>query len=235
VSATQYFLSEGSHATREKGMCAMEWVAYIAGEEHSDAPVCVDPALRRFGIALNDNLPDDLRQRLRPYLARMIGTAGDGLTQGRLWMLADWAVRVAAAEAQDVSGRRDLGDKLRAVEPIVDKQTAKAAERVAREVRAYASAAAYAAAADDAAAYAAAAAASADAAAYAAAYAAYAAAASASAASASTASAASVADARRAMWEKLLPSALDLLDRMLPTEQLVVPALPDVAEELVRA
>lgn len=53
----------------------MEWVAYLAGEEHSDQPVCVSPMLRKFCISLNDVLPDEPRQRLRPYLARTIGTS----------------------------------------------------------------------------------------------------------------------------------------------------------------
>jgi hypothetical protein len=198
-----YTLSKGSHETREQGLCAMEWVAYIAGEDHSDAPVCVDPVLRRFGIGLNDRLPDDLRQRLRPYLARMIGTANDGLSQRRAFMVGDWAVRVVAPEAMDAVGRKDLGDRLRGLPEVVDMATRGRAVKVAREVRgemrAYADA--YADAAD-------AAAADADAA---------------------------YAAARRTMWEKLLPTALDLLDRMLPTEPITVPALPSVAEELCRA
>ena len=194
---TDYTLSHGSHPTREQGMCAMEWVAYIANEPHSDKPKCVDVALRRFGIGINDHLPDDLRQQLRPYLARMIGTAGDGRTQERLYMMADWAVRVAAPERLEAAGYKEHADKLRAVEPVVDKATAKRAKKVARDAADAAYAADAAAAAADAAAYAAAAAAAA------AADAAYAAA--------------------RAMWAKLLPSVLELLDRMLPTETVDLP------------
>jgi hypothetical protein len=223
-SEMDYTLSKGSHETREQGLCAMEWVAYIAGEDHSDAPVCVDPVLRRFGIGLNDRLPDDLRQRLRPYLARMIGTANDGLSQRRAFMVGDWAVRVVAPEAMDAVGRKDLGDRLRGLPEVVDVATRGLAVKVAREVRgemrAYA-ADAYAAYAAYAYAYAAAAHA-----AHAAAHA---------AADAAADAAAAYAAAGRAMWEKLLPTALDLLDRMLPTEPITVPALPSVAEELCRA
>src|SRR5690242_21404680 len=75
---TEYHLSHGKHETASEGRCAMEWVAYIAGEPHTDQPVCVSPVLRSFGIALNDNWDDEQRQKLRPYLARCIGTAGDG-------------------------------------------------------------------------------------------------------------------------------------------------------------
>jgi hypothetical protein len=162
-----YELKNGSHESREAGMCAMEWVAYIAGEEHTDSPVCVDVALRRFSIGLNDALPDDLRQQLRPYLARMVGTANDGLQQKRLFMLADWAVHVPAVEALEATGRRDLADSLRAVPPVVDVKSARAAVADAAAVAA--------------------------------------------------------APARQAMWERLLPSALDLLDRMLPTETVEIP------------
>jgi hypothetical protein len=72
----------------------MEWVSYLAGEPHSDQPVCVSPMLCAFCIRLNDALPGDQRQRMRPYLARTIGTAGDGLDERRNWMCADWLIRV---------------------------------------------------------------------------------------------------------------------------------------------
>jgi hypothetical protein len=88
-----YELKNGSHESREAGMCAMEWVAYLAGEEHTDSPVCVDPPLRSFGISLNDNWDDEQRQKLRPYLARCIGTAGDGRTEERGWLAMDWLIR----------------------------------------------------------------------------------------------------------------------------------------------
>jgi hypothetical protein len=87
-----YTLKSGSHESREAGMCAMEWVAYLANEPHSDSPVCVSPVLRSFCIAFNDALPDGQRQRLHPYLTRCIGTAGDGRDEERAW-LASGAVQ----------------------------------------------------------------------------------------------------------------------------------------------
>ena len=48
----------------------------------------------RICIALNDGLEDGPRQRLRPYLARTIGTADDGLDEARSWMAMDWLIRV---------------------------------------------------------------------------------------------------------------------------------------------
>jgi len=88
-----YTLSYGTHATPEEGRCAMEWVSYLAGEPHSDSPSCVSPVLRALCISLNDGLPDAPRQRLRPYLARTIGTAGDGLDEQRAWLAMDWLIR----------------------------------------------------------------------------------------------------------------------------------------------
>ncbi len=215
-----YTLKSGKHNNPDDGLCAMEWVAYLGGEEHSDSPVCVDPPLRKFAIGLNDRLPNDLRQELRPYLARMIGTAGDGRTKERGFMLADWAVRVTAAEALGAAGRTKEAATLRDLPEITDRKSADNAKDVARLIASAPSYAAYAASA-----FAAASAdANAAAAAYAAAYAADAAAYAYADAAASAAYAASASAPSRPVWERLLPSALDLLDRMLPTEAVEIPA-----------
>lgn len=89
---SDYWLSMGKHASPEEGMCAMEWVAYLAGEKHTDHPKCVDPTLRNFLVAMNDGLEDFARQRLRPYLARCIGTAGDGLNVMRHKMVVKFLI-----------------------------------------------------------------------------------------------------------------------------------------------
>jgi hypothetical protein len=89
----EYTLSYGRHATPEEGRCAMEWVSHLAGEPHSDEPACVSIVVRAFCTTFNDSLEDRPRQRLRPYLARTIGTAGDGLDVARSWMAMDWLVR----------------------------------------------------------------------------------------------------------------------------------------------
>jgi hypothetical protein len=93
MTATDYTLSYGTHATPDEGRCAMEWVSYLAGEGHTDSPACVSPVLRALCISLNDTLPDGPRQRLRPYLTRTIGTAGDGLDEQRGWLAMDWLIR----------------------------------------------------------------------------------------------------------------------------------------------
>lgn len=47
-------LSYGSHDNPQQGMCVMECVAYIAGEEHTDAPKCADVHLSSLALAFLD-------------------------------------------------------------------------------------------------------------------------------------------------------------------------------------
>jgi hypothetical protein len=116
----EYFLSHGSHATPQQGRCAMEWVSYIAGEPHSDTPACVSPVLRGFGISLNDNWDDEQRQKLRPYLARCIGTAGDGRDEERGWLAMDWLIRVFTPRFLDlVPELHEHAARLRALSPVM--------------------------------------------------------------------------------------------------------------------
>lgn len=76
-------LSHGAHPDFESGHCAMEVVAWLAGEGHTDAPACASRVLRNYTIALNDRWNDEQRQRLKPFLIRMIGTGDDGKDAAR--------------------------------------------------------------------------------------------------------------------------------------------------------
>jgi hypothetical protein len=109
----EYFLSHGSHTSAADGRCAMEWVAYLAGEKHSDQPVCVSPVLRRYCIALNDRLGDEDRQKLRPYLARTIGTVGDGLDEQRIQMCREFLLHHTLPRHLDAAGRHEAAQRLR--------------------------------------------------------------------------------------------------------------------------
>ena len=92
-------LAYGPHERPEDGLCAMEAVAYVMGEPHSDHPQCVSPviaaALRRW----NDLLPDADRDRcILPLLPQVVGTRttdADEIT--RSYLAADWAVRIDVA------------------------------------------------------------------------------------------------------------------------------------------
>jgi hypothetical protein len=71
-------IGHSSHSSREEGMCVMEAVAYITGDEHSDHPVCVAPSVTNCMIELNDSFEDEDRQRLKEYAPRVIGTFWNG-------------------------------------------------------------------------------------------------------------------------------------------------------------
>jgi len=117
-------LAKGAHDDRDGNnaeVCLMEAVAWFAGEPHSDAPRCVSPVLRGFGVRLNDALPDAKRQALVPLIPQLVGTTGDGLDETRRWMAADWAIRVAAPLWFDAAGRPEWAVTLRALAPIVDR------------------------------------------------------------------------------------------------------------------
>jgi hypothetical protein len=113
-----YTLAYGTHATPEDGRCAMEWVSHLAGEPHGDEPACVSPVVRAFCVALNDGLEDGPRQRLRPYLTRTIGTAGDGLDAARAWMAMDWLIRTYTPAWLSAAGLHDGADRLRSLPEV---------------------------------------------------------------------------------------------------------------------
>src|SRR4051794_41869424 len=101
-----YRLSAGRHVRAEQGRCAMEWVAHLAGEVHSDRPDCVSPVVGAFARSWNDALEETTRQRLRPYLGRMIGTAGGGRDEARAWRRTDWLPRPPPPAPPGPCGRR---------------------------------------------------------------------------------------------------------------------------------
>jgi hypothetical protein len=249
----QYWLSKGSHPTDDAGRCAMEWVAFLAGEPHSDQPVCVSDVLKRFCIAFNDALDDESRQKLRPYLARTIGTAGDGQDGRRAFMCLDWIVRTYTPAWLSLAGLDDDARALRQLPEIVDIDAAwhaapsiSGARQRANAARDDAGVAAWSAARDDArvAAWDAAGAAAGGAAGVAARDDARVAAwdAAGAAAGGAAGGAAGVA-ARAAAGRRLKPtvqqlqaSAFELLERMLPKVAVELPAVErrDEARELTR-
>lgn len=125
-------LSKGSHKPNGK-YCVMELVSVLAGEPWGDKPTCVASTLRQYCITLNDRMPDDVRQRLLPYVPRLIGTAPESreVAQKRAHLCTDRVVRVFAPLALDACGRTEDAARLRSVAPIVDQGTARDGRRVA--------------------------------------------------------------------------------------------------------
>lgn len=71
-------LSHGSHQSPVEGACFMEYTALLAGLPFSDNPPCVDSGLAVSMAFLNDNLSDENRSVLVPFLGRGIGLVAPG-------------------------------------------------------------------------------------------------------------------------------------------------------------
>ncbi len=91
--------SAGQHATREEGMCIMEVCAWIAGETHSDHPLCACPVISSFLREWNDGLPDDATRNrlLSQFVFRLPGTKStEAIELRRGEMALDWLIREQA-------------------------------------------------------------------------------------------------------------------------------------------
>jgi hypothetical protein len=97
-------------------MCVMSFAACLAGEGHTDSPPGASSLIRSFAIPLNDTMPHDARQRLKPFAPRIIGTR-DGLDTARTEVLRhalteEILPRIAAHRAPPAGGaptRRNTG------------------------------------------------------------------------------------------------------------------------------
>src|SRR5438552_13778263 len=86
-------LESGSHEP-DHTFCIMEAAAYVAGEQWSDHPQCVSPAIGAFLRSWNDSLDDKTRQKLKPYVRKVIDTrTTEADEQMRAWLATDWLVR----------------------------------------------------------------------------------------------------------------------------------------------
>ncbi len=128
-------LRKGGHSSFDDGVCAMELVAWLAGEPHSDHPKCASPVLTRFVMSWNDALDDEGRQKLKPLLPRIVGTAGDGHDEWRAWLATDWLVRVCTPAWLDLAGVKESSAALRALPPIVSTAAARESQPVVDEAR----------------------------------------------------------------------------------------------------
>jgi hypothetical protein len=77
---------------RRARLCIMSLVALLAGERHTDAPATASPLIRQLAITLNDAMPYNTRQRLKPFAPRIIGT-NDGQDQQRLIVVREFLLR----------------------------------------------------------------------------------------------------------------------------------------------
>ena len=74
---------------RNRRLCVMSFVALLAGEDHTDAPVTASPFINYFATTINYSMPDEERQRLKLFAPRIVGT-NDGLDVERSRITLSW-------------------------------------------------------------------------------------------------------------------------------------------------
>ena len=141
-------LKSGAHTPGGPDMCVMEAVAYVAGEEWTDSPVCACPVIAAFLRSWNDGITDDATRTrlLTQFIPRLVGSKStDRVEDTRAWLAVDWSVRVSTPAWLDIAGPTDHADALRSL-PEVTAETVTAARPAIDAARAAAGAAARAAA-----------------------------------------------------------------------------------------
>lgn len=124
----QFPLKSGSHPTPEHGMCAMEMVAWLAGEPHSDEPACACPVIGSVVRCFNDALPTDLdRERLlRPLVPLLLNTKSTrAVESARASLVADCVARVIAPIMLQRQYRRTEADALLGMAPVRNRDGAR--------------------------------------------------------------------------------------------------------------
>jgi hypothetical protein len=136
-------LHKGRHASFREGHCSMEVVARLAGERHTDHPMCACRVMGEFFRVWNDGLQsDEERVRLlKPFLLRLIGTRSTPAVEQRRGQLAlDWFVRTFVPAWLDlVPELAPHAAAIRASQEIVDLNTATAAGMIVSDAYAKAS------------------------------------------------------------------------------------------------
>lgn len=138
-------LKQGSHSDPSAGTCAMEVVAWLAGEPHTDKPQCACPVIGRFVIAGNDTMDHRTRQRLKAFIPRISGSRDPAAERARYEYLAWAAITVFAPIALDLAGLHDQAKTLRDFNKSLGLRAAAKAAADAAKGAAYAAYAAYAA------------------------------------------------------------------------------------------
>ena len=101
-------------------MCAMEMVAWLAGEPHSDEPSCACPVIAAFTRACNDAMSDEARNRwLRPLVPLLVNSRSDtGVERARGYLAIDVLVRRIVPARLRRQRRDDAAELLAELPPI---------------------------------------------------------------------------------------------------------------------
>ena len=98
-----YELRKGASHDPRDGACTMDAVSWFAYGRLGDRPECASPALTTFVIIGQDWMPHATRQRLKPYIFRMINSRDPDAEAARRRCL----VLAAARRFYAAGSRRD--------------------------------------------------------------------------------------------------------------------------------
>lgn len=117
IDLDELVLEYGAHSNHEDGVCLMEAVAWVAGEEHSGSPECACPILSAYGRTLNDRMPDGERNRfLKQLIPLLVGTRSTQVVErARAEHLIRETARRILPIAMDAVGLRGEAKRLRAL------------------------------------------------------------------------------------------------------------------------
>lgn len=126
------FLEPGRHSRPEVGMSFLEAVSVASsGEKFGDKPRTVSPVIASFVRIWNDELDDEPRQELKPYIQKVIGSIlTDDVEEHRAWRATDWLVRVQAPTWLRAAGEDDLAAEIENEEPIWTPDQARATQNL---------------------------------------------------------------------------------------------------------
>jgi hypothetical protein len=140
----------GHDCGQDEEGCLFEWYNWLTHQHvGDDCPPGVSAVLHKFGMSLNDVLPDGKRQELARFLPNgtspLAGTAGDGKDETRGYLALDWLVRTYLPAWLELAGidtagvlrgqaRVDTLERARLIGPLVRSARDKAAAAVTAAV-----------------------------------------------------------------------------------------------------
>ena len=114
-------LLEGHPKSRTEGVSAMEAVAWIAGEPHTDRPQTACPFLTTVVNEINDTLNDDDRQAiLKPLVPRLVNTRHPRLEATRRLMAHNWTLRTGAPAWLELAGAKGSAEAFRELPELTE-------------------------------------------------------------------------------------------------------------------
>jgi hypothetical protein len=109
----QFDLRQGNSPSPRQGACLLDAVSWFEYGELGDHPACVCPVIAAFGRIVNDALDDTDRQRLKPFIPRLVGTVDPEAELARAEYLAWQSIRVFLPFVMEIVGVPSEAERLR--------------------------------------------------------------------------------------------------------------------------